>query len=370
MHTIGILKENNPNEKRALLVPNDVKKLSKHFNVLVESDLGTGINFSNESYRQAGAKIETRENIWKKANLIFKYKAPEEIDYNFFQKGKTICALMHPEGNPELIEQLNLSKMRSFSFEYFKTKSNIFPLAYTGGEIAGKMAVFYANHFLQTQYGGLGKALFSVYGSDKAHVMVIGYGHVGGSAIKTLLNIGAKVTVVGNDLEKMAKNRVFLDGDVDFVKSTPENIAALLPSVDAVIGAILISTFDTPPVITKEMMTLMKPGSVIIDVTCGYGEGYLPGLREKTSLHNPIKLTDTGQIYCKIDNLPSAYPVTTSQSYSNQIVKVIPRIADYVFNNVEDGFVKSGEITRDGKTVHLGVKNHIEKFYQKGLSLK
>lgn len=275
---------------------------------------------------------------------------------------------MHPEGNPELIEKLNLAKMRSFSFEYFKTDSNIFPLAYTGGEIAGKMAVFYANHFLQSHHGGLGKALFSVHGSDKAHVMVIGYGHVGGSAIKTLLDIGAKVTVVGNDLEKMAKNRVFLDGDIDFVKSTPENIAALLPNVDVVIGAILISTYDTDPIITQEMMKLMKQGSVIIDVTCGYGEGYLPGLREKTSLYSPIKQTESGQIYCKIDNLPSAYPVTASKSYSNQIVKVIPKIADYLFNNQKNEFVKSGEITREGKIVHLGVKNDIENFYQLGKS--
>lgn len=366
MYTIAILKEKNPHDKRALLIPDDIKKLSKDFNVLVESDLGIGINFSNDDYKYVGAKIETREDIWKKADLIFKYKAPEQIDYKFFQKGKTICALMHPEGNPELIEQLNLAKMRSFSFEYFRSKSNIFPLAYTGGEIAGKMAVFYANHFLQDHHGGLGKSLFSVHGADKAHVMVIGYGHVGGSAIKTLLNIGAKVTVVGNDFEKMTKNRVFLDGDIEFIKSTQENIAAVLPNIDVVIGAILISTFDTPPIITKEMMKLMRQGSVIIDVTCGYGEGYLPSIVEKTNFYSPIRQTDSGQIYCKIDNLPSAYPVTTSSSYSNQIVKIIPQIANYIFNNVENELVKSGEITRDGEVVHLGVKRDIEKIEQIG----
>ena len=364
---IGVLKEHAKDEKRVIFIPDDIKKISKDYELFVEMGLGEGIGFSDDDYIKSGAKICTKSEVWKESKILFKYKSPTKEDYCFFDNNKTLCSLMHPEGDIELIDNLLLSKMNSFSFEYFKSESGIFPLAYVGGQIAGKMAVYYANHFLQSNYGGLGKSLFKVDNTPAPHVMVIGYGNVGGSATRALLDMGCKVTIIGRDKYKMQKNQVFLNGEIDFLEATEGNIAYILPKVDAVIGAILISTFDTKPIITKDMMQLMKKGSVIIDVTCGYGAGYLPDLVQKTTLKAPINTTDSGQIYCKIDNLPSAYPLTSSIAYSNQIINVLPKIIDYIIFNKNIVLVKNGEITKDGKIVHSGVASHILKVREENI---
>lgn len=357
---IGVLSENHAIDKRAILVPKDVKSLSRFFDIMVEEGTGNGIMINDEEYEEAGATIATKEQIWQKCNLVVKYKAPSTDDYKYFSDKKVFCGLLHPEGNIDLINALNEKKMTSFSFEYFKSIEGTFPMAYAGGQIAGKMAVMYASYFLQSQFGGLGVPLFKVDNSIAPHVAVIGYGHVGGAAINLLLKLGCKVSVFGRHIYKMRKLNRFFDGNIKFYRSTPENYKKILPSVDALIGSILISTDATPPIITTDILKQMKKGATIIDVTCGYGRGYMPNINEKTSLNDPIRKTKYGQIYCKIDNLPSAYPKSTSFAYSNQVKEILPKIYNFCFNQSEESFIKSGMITHNGKITNSSVKEDIK----------
>lgn len=359
---IGILKEEN--DKRAIFLPQHLQDLVNHYEFIAESGLGEEIGYSNDDYTKIGVKIETKENIWKMSNIIFKYKKPKVEDIKKYGNNKILCSLLHPEGDINLINEMLKNNIRSFSFEYFKS-GDIYPLAHVGGQIAGKMGVFYANHFLQSQFGGNGKSLFSIDGAEKAHILIIGHGHVGSAAISTALKLGCKVTVLGKDYFKFRKQTIYLQEKVDFI--TENELNKVLPKVDAIIGAILISVDSTPPILDKENMKLLKKQSVIIDITCGYGTGYLPELFEKTSLDSPIKITKTGQLYCKIDNLPSAYPLTSSQAYGKQISMIIPEIIDYIFFNKESTLVSSGEITNSGYIVHNGVLSDLLSIHKGNL---
>lgn len=249
--------------------------------------------------------------------------------------------------------------MQSFSFEYFKTNRNIFPFAYVGGQIAGQMAVLYANHFLQNQFGGAGVSLFHVDGATQPHVAVIGYGHVGGAAIQLLLSIGCKVSVFCRDTFSARKAFRLVQGDIEVYSSTEENYCKVLPKVDALIGSILISTNETSPIVTDTMIKTMKKGAVIVDVTAGYGSGYLPSIRDFTTLEAPYTTTESGQNYIKINNFPSAYPKTSSEAYGNQLFLLLPRLLCFLEGNQSDTFISSGRITYKGLITNPSVKHDI-----------
>ncbi len=352
---IGVLKEDE--DKRAIFIPNHLKLLTSKYDFFIEENLGCGIGVNNDDYKLIGAKICSKEDVWKKSDVLFKYKKPTCEDIDKFGENKFLFSLLHPEGDYKLVDKLNEKKLNSFSFEYFK-KDGMFPLAYVGGQVAGKMSVFYANHFLQSHFGGLGKTLFSVDGADPVHMLVIGHGHAGSAAITTALKFGCEVTVLGKNYHKFKKQGMCFDQKVNFIYE--DELCEILPRIDVIIGAILISTDLTKAIIDKDKMSLLKKGAVIIDVTCGYGKGYLPELFDFTSLTSPIKKTNTGQIYCKIDNMPSAYPKTTSQAYSKQISEIIPEIIEHINKNSESEFVESGHITCNGVIVHEGVKNDLK----------
>jgi alanine dehydrogenase len=350
---IGVLKEK---DGRAILVPSDIKLLSDKYDIIFESGLGDVIGFSDLEYINSGAVCLSKQEVWAKSDLLFKYKAPTSEEHHFFSEGKIIFSLMHPEGNPKLLRALNDVKMTSYSFEYFKTKGDIFPLAACGGEIAGSMAVMYANHYLQSIYGGLGKSLFRVAGAMPSKVLVIGSGHVGSAAIRTLLNLGSEVYVTARDYYRLKKiSQCFGSNLLRTVKLKSRKFYELLKEVDVILGAILVSTDETEAILEKDSISKMKSGSVIVDITCGYGRGYLPSISQKTSLLKPVELTDTGQLYIKIDNLPSAYPRTSSEAYSHQLLEFFDEIISHINYQEYSSLVDSGKITDKGKTVHSGV---------------
>ena len=249
-------------------------------------------------------------------------------------------------------------KVTAYTYEFIETKDGFFPMAYPGGEMAGKMAVMYANFFSQKQYGGSGKALFAVRGCEKSKIAIIGYGNVGGAAIKLATDLGNDVYIFGSNINKLKKLSVLMDENVHCIESTEENLKRMLPEMDAIIGAILISTYDTPPLITDEIFKNLKKGTVVIDVTCGYGKGYIPNIDKYTDLKEPIYITENGVVCCKIDNLPSAYPITTTQAYSKNAIEWILKILDTELNgNISDEVLK-GKIFEKGKIVHEVIKEH------------
>ena len=354
---VSILKETINGENRVILLPQDIQTIAEKYDLIIEKDAGINLGYTNEDYEKFGARIASKEECWK-ADFILKYKAPTKNEYKYLNSNTKLAAIFHAEGNKELIKEMINKKVTAYTYEFIETKDGFFPMAYPGGEMAGKMAVMYANFFSQKQYGGSGKALFAVRGCEKSKIAIIGYGNVGGAAIKLATDLGNDVYIFGSNINKLKKLSVLMDENVHCIESTEENLKRMLPEMDAIIGAILISTYDTPPLITDEIFKNLKKGTVVIYVTCGYGKGYIPNIDKYTDLKEPIYITENGVVCCKIDNLPSAYPITTTQAYSKNAIEWILKILDTELNgNISDDVLK-GKIFEKGKIVHEVIKEH------------
>lgn len=361
MKKIAILKETIKNEKRVVLLPANIKILSEEYEVMVESGAGKRLGIEDFCYSNKGANIVSKEEAWS-ADLVLKYKAPTNDEYQYLERAKAIGALFHAEGNYQLIRALINSNVVAYSYEFFKSEDGIFPMAFPGGEIAGKMAVMYACFFQQIQYGGSGKALFAVRGCRKSKIAIIGYGNVGGAAIKMATSLGNEVYVFGTNINLLKKQSVYFGENVYCFESTQENLETILPQMDAIIGCILISTYNTMPIITHEIMKKLRKGTVVVDVTCGYGTGYIPDIKGYTSLDNPICINERGVLYCKIDNLPSAYPITTTEAYSQNGIEWILKLARHVFEDQFYQEIENGKIIEKGCIVHPVIQQHWEYY--------
>lgn len=361
---ISILKEVRPNEKRVILTPIEVIKLvSNGYQVIAEHNCGIACGFADSEYRQAGAEIVSQCEAWKSSDVVVKYKAPISDEYHFFSSKTILAALFHAEGNYQLLKAMMKSQITAYSFEFFETGDGFFPLAFPGGEIAGKSAVLYAAHFMQNHLGGKGKLLCDVVGVPKPRIGIIGYGSVGSAAISLAISLGCDVIVFGTNMQKLRKLQIVYGNRIEILFSTHENYVKILPTIDVLIGAVLISTYDTPELISESLIKTMTPGSLVIDVTCGYGEGYLPFIKGYTTLENPVQISD-GISYIKIDNLPSAYHITTTTAYANNLFPYLLNLLNSLSGKKSDDISERGCIMRDGEIVHKEILKHWN-YYEK-----
>lgn len=363
MNTVSVIKEKKIGEKRVILLPDHVKKLTdKGYKIMVEHDAGINVGLTDNDYMAAGAVIVSQEEAWDKADLVIKYKPPVQDEFKFIRENQKIAALCHAESDFQLMNEFINKKCTVFTFEFFKDNNGKFPLAVPGGEIAGKVAMIYAMYLAQTQIGGSGKLPIGINGAEETTIGVIGYGNVGNSIIDMAAKLGNHVIVFGSNKEKMNEySKKFTDEKVEFYESKPEILSEKLKEVDILFGAILISTFDTEPIVTQQMIDGMKKGSIIIDVTCGYGAGYMPFFEKKTDLQDPYYIKD-GKIFVKIDNLPCAYHYSTTQAYSNNVYPYVERLCDYVFSGKENECVHNGMIFENGKIVHQVIREHFDYY--------
>lgn len=364
MKKVAILKETVNGENRVILLPQDIDDLIQKYEVYVEEGAGEALSFSDNEYKRHGAKIKDKDYCWTNSDFIIKYKSPTQEEYKYLNENTKMAAIFHAEGNYELLKELQKKKVTAYTYEFIETDDGYFPMAYPGGEIAGKMAVMYANFYQQKQFGGTGKALFQIHGTTKAKIAVIGYGNVGGAAIKLASELGNEVYVFGSNFNKLKKMSIYMDENIHILKSTEENLKTILPEMDAIIGAILVSTYDTKPIITKKIFNSLKVGTVVIDVTCGYGSGYIPSINKNTTLNEPIYVTDNGVVCCKIDNLPSAYPKSTTEAYSTNAKEWIIKILDNELQGKKNSEVIRGKIFDKGMITHQVIKEHWD-YYEK-----
>lgn len=170
MKKVAILKETINGENRVILLPNDIDELTKEYEVYIETGAGKALGFSDSDYKKHGAIIKDKEYCWNNSDFILKYKGPTKDEYKYLNENTKMAAIFHAEGNYELLKELQKKKVTAYTYEFIETDDGYFPMAYPGGEIAGKMAVMYANFYQQKQYGGAGKALFQIRGSSKSKI--------------------------------------------------------------------------------------------------------------------------------------------------------------------------------------------------------
>jgi alanine dehydrogenase len=356
--TIGMPKEVLPSERRVLMLPPTVARLSQAgFKVHVERSAGDGVQVSDSAYESAGATLSSAEEVWR-SDAVFKYKAPTPAEYRHFREGLVVAGILHVEGDIPLADALVASKATAYSYEFFQDIGGRFPLAAAGGQIAGRMAAIYAIGLLQAHVGGMGKLPgMSSVGADAVTATVIGSGNVGTAAALTLVALGCSVTVLTSTERARIAASVMESGSLRVSVNSLEGLSECVRQSDIVIGAILVSTYDTPPMVTHEMVRSMRRGSVLVDATAGYGGGYMPTFDRNTSLGQPHFVRE-GVVHCKIDNFPAAVPITAVQVVNNLYPPYLIALARSLAGHEKDPVSASGLMIDHGQIVHPELIRH------------
>jgi alanine dehydrogenase len=361
---VGFLKESNDSDGRVIITPEAVSTyVESSYDVLVEEGLGNLVGFSDSDYRVAGANIQSKNEIYQKCSTFVKLKSPTVTELEEMPIGSILGGYLHLESNKELIDAMIRRSVTTYAFEFFSSDGNVYPMSRVNSEIAGKTAVIYGAYHLQTHLEGSGRTPFdSSFGTNKTHVLVIGYGNMGLPAIKLSASMGMKVTVLGRDELKLSELKKSLyEYNIRVFTYSDKILASLLPNVDIVIGAIQISTYDTKPMITHEHLKTMKQGSLIVDATCGYGSGYLPTFYSETSLDVPYYVVD-GIKHIKISRLPAAYAKTASELNSINVTDNIISWLESLKNGCINSTSSRGLLIDRGVIVNDLVKDNYESF--------
>lgn len=324
--TIGIPKEIKEQEHRVALLPSAAYQLIKRgHSVLVEAGAGSGIGFEDADYQAAGAHVVAdHEEIFAKSDLVVKVKEPLPSEYGLLRKGQILFTYLHLAANRTLTEALLQTGASCIAYETVEVNHRL-PLLEPMSEIAGRMSVLVGGYFLAKHHGGKGVLLGGVPGVLPGKVMVIGGGTSGVNAARMATGLGADVTILEVDLERMR----FLDITMQTAHtlfSSEASILEMLPGVDLLIGAVLVPGAKAPKLISREMLRLMKPGSVLVDIAID--QGGCVETSHPTTHHDPTFVEEGITHYC-VANMPGAYARTATQALTNVTYKYIETLADF-----------------------------------------
>lgn len=322
---VGVPKEIKEQEHRVSLLPSGAHQLSKRgHRVIVEKNAGTGSGYSDEEYRAAGAEIlDQHEDIFAQADLIVKVKEPLNSEYSLLRKNQILFTYLHLAANKPLTDALIKSGVTAIAYETVQVNRRL-PLLEPMSEIAGRMSVIVGGYFLAKNRGGKGVLLGGVPGVLPGKVVVIGGGTSGVNAARMATGLGADVTILEVDLERMRFLDITMHG-AHTLFSSEAHVTDVLPSCDLLIGAVLVPGAKAPKLISREMLRLMKPGSVLVDIAIDQG-GCVETSRVTTH-DNPTFFEEGVMHYC-VANMPGAYARTATQALTNVTYPFIELLAD------------------------------------------
>lgn len=333
---VGVPKEIKEQENRIALLPSGVYQLSKRHQVLVESGGGLGIGISDDDYRKAGAEIvESHAEIFARADMIVKVKEPLPSEYAMLRRGQILFTYLHLAASRSLTDALLCAGVTGIAYESVVSNRRL-PLLEPMSEIAGRMSVIVGANYLAKHAGGNGVLLGGVPGVLPGKVIVLGGGTAGVNAARMAEGLGADVTILEVDLEKMR----FLDitTHVHTLYSSEANLLELLPTTDLLIGAVLVPGAKAPKLITREMLKVMKKGSVFVDIAID--QGGCAETSRATTHHDPVFVEEGVTHYC-VANMPGAYARTATQALTNATYPYIEALADY---GVEGAFQRRPDL--------------------------
>ena len=313
---IGVPKEIKKDEHRVALLPVGAEILSRRrHRVLVEKGAGIGSGISDAEYRAAGAQIvRSAAQIWKKADMIIKVKEPQPVEIRMSRKEQILFTYFHFAASKPLTDGMLKSGAICIAYETMVGEDGTLPLLTPMSEVAGRMAVQEGAKYLEKPMGGLGILLGGVPGVDPAHVTILGGGVVGTHAAKMAAGLGANVTILDINLERLRYLADVLPANVTTLMSNPANIRQEIAVADLVVGAVLIPGAKAPRLVTRRMLKLMKQGSVIVDVAVDQG-GCIETIKPTTH-SKPIYEVD-GVIHYAVANMPGAVSRTSTYALTN-----------------------------------------------------
>ena len=313
---IGVPKEIKNHEYRVGLTPAAVKEFVMHgHQVMVETDAGTSIGFTNEQYQEAGATIAAGpESIFEKAEMIVKVKEPQPNECKMLSEGQTLYTYLHLAPDPTQTDLLVKSGATCIAYETVTDRTGALPLLAPMSEVAGRMSVQAGAHFLEKAQGGSGTLLGGVPGVAPGKVLIIGGGVVGTNAAKMALGMGADVTILDRSLPRLRDLDDIFDGRVKTVFSTVDAIEHYSSKADLVVGAVLIPGAAAPKLLTREHIKNMKEGSVVVDVAIDQGGCFETS--KATTHQDPVYIVDGVVHYC-VANMPGGVARTSTMALNN-----------------------------------------------------
>lgn len=324
--------------------------------VLIERDAGIGSGISNDEYTAVGAEIvSSAADVYGQADLIIKVKEPTSDEISLMKRGQILMTYLHLAASPELTNALVDLEIIGIAYETIQLPTGALPCLTPMSEVAGKMAVQIGGQFLEKIHGGRGVLLGGVPGVPPAEVVVIGGGMVGMQAARVALGMGAHVTVIDVNPDRLRFLEEVLHGSLMTIMSNRFNIERAVGYADLLIGAVLLPGAKAPTLVTEEMIQQMKPGSVVIDVAVDQG-GCIETVDRATTHSNPT-YEKHGVIHYAVPNIPGAVPRTSTYALTNATLPYITQIAGKGYREAalsNDALAKGFNVCR-GKVVHESV---------------
>ena len=346
---IGVPREVKDHETRVGLVPGGVSELAERgHTVLVETGAGAGSTISDQEYVAAGAEVAgSASELWNRADLVVKVKEPQPSEYGYLRPDLVLFTYLHLAPLPELTERLVTSGVTAIAYETIREKDGSLPLLTPMSEVAGRMAVQIGAKYLEAPNGGRGILLGGVPGVLPANVLILGGGIVGHNAAKVALGLGARVTVVDKNLNRLRQIDDIFNGEVITLASNIWTIREYIPDADLVIGAVLIPGAASPKLVRRDMLGPMKKGAVMVDVSIDQG-GCFETSRPTTHT-DPVFFVDDVLHYC-VSNMPAAVPHTSTLALTNATFPYLKTLAE---KGVEEACHEDAAIA-EGVNVYRG----------------
>ncbi len=361
---IGVPKEVKDHESRVGITPAGVKSLvDAGHKVLVEKNAGALSSFPDDEYQAVGAEIVgAAADVWRLADMVVKVKEPVEQEYFHFREGLTLFTYLHLAPLQALTDKLLEKKVTGIAYETVVDRAGTLPLLTPMSEVAGRLSVQVGATYLQKGHGGRGLLLGGVPGVPPGNVCIIGGGIVGTNAAKMALGLGAKVTLVDLNLNRLRELDDIFSGRVYTLASNTYNIERAVCEADLVIGGVLIPGAAAPKLVTKQMVSKMKKGAVIVDVAIDQG-GCIETAKPTTH-SNPSYEVDGVVHYC-VTNMPAAVPNTSTLALTNATFPYVMKLARLGAEAAikDDAGLAQGVNTYKGKLTYKAVADGQSREY-------
>jgi alanine dehydrogenase len=321
---IGVAKEIKPDEYRVALTPAGALELiNQGHEVSIETSAGAGSAFPDETYERVGAKIVSVDDVWERSELVLKVKEPIASEYGRLREGLILFTYLHIAADEPLTRALLGSGIAGVAYETVEVGRSL-PLLAPMSEVAGRLAPQAGAYFLEKPVGGRGLLLGGVAGVGPGKVVIVGGGVVGYNSAVIALGLGAQVTILERSIDRMRHLEEVLSGRVTLLMSSSLQVAASIEDADLVIGAVLIPGAVAPKLVTREMISSMKEGAVVVDVAIDQGGCFETS--HATTHADPVYVVDGVTHYC-VANMPGAVPVTSTKALTNATLPYVEAIA-------------------------------------------
>jgi len=346
---IGVPKEVKDHESRVGLVPSGVTALREAgHQVVVETRAGVASSLPDEEYVEAGAQIlPTAAEVWGKADLVVKVKEPQPSEYPHLRPGLLLFTYLHLAPLPELTDRLLGARVSAVAYETIREADNSLPLLTPMSEVAGRMAVQVGAQYLEAPNGGRGVLLGGVPGVAPANVVIIGGGVVGHNAAKMAVGLGAHVTIIDKNLNRLRELDDIYSSQIVTLASNTYTIRQALRHADLVVGAVLIPGAAAPKLVRRDMIPQMRKGAVMVDVAIDQGGCFETS--HTTTHTDPVYFVDGVLHYC-VSNMPAAVPHTSTFGLTNA---TFPYLLELANKGLEKACADS-EAIREGVNTYQG----------------